>query len=76
MPRNLERRVEILFPVCDPGLASAIRDTILEAHMLDTAKARVLLPDGTYTRVRPKPGGSPSNAQQEMIERRGSWNDS
>lgn len=76
MPRNLERRVEILFPVCDPGLASDIRETILETHLQDTAKARVLLPDGTYARVRPKPGGNPLNAQQEMIERRGSWNDS
>ena len=76
MPRNLERRVEILFPVGDPGLASAIRDTILEVHMKDTAKARVLLPDGTYGRLRPTAGGTPLDAQQEMIGRRGSWNDS
>jgi polyphosphate kinase len=76
MPRNLERRVEILFPVGDPGLASAIRDTILEVHMKDTAKARVLMPDGTYGRMRPTAGGTPLDAQQEMIGRRGSWNDS
>ena len=76
MPRNLDRRVEILFPVCDPRLACAIRDSILKVHLEDTVKARVFMPDGTYGRVCPPPGGSPLDAQREMIERRGSWNDS
>lgn len=76
MPRNLERRVEILFPVCDTGLACSIRDTILKVHLQDTMKARILMPDGTYGRACPGTGVAPLGAQQEMIERRGSWNDS
>jgi polyphosphate kinase len=75
MPRNLERRVEILFPVSDPGLASAVRDSILNVHLEDTVKTRLLMQDGTYVRVRPQAGVPARNAQREMIEGRGSWND-
>lgn len=75
MPRNLDRRVEILFPVGDRVLATALRDRILHVHLEDTAKARMLLQDGTYCRVRPKTGAAALNAQHEMIEARGSWND-
>ena len=52
MPRNLDRRVEIAFPVLDPGLQSQIRE-ILDIQLADTAKARRLLPDGTSVRIRP-----------------------
>ena len=76
MPRNLDRRVEILFPVEDPGLAASIRDRILKLHLEDSAKARLLMADGTYCRVRPLPGESPREAQREMISIRGTWNDS
>ncbi len=76
MPRNLDRRVEILFPVEDPGLAASIRDRILRPHLQDSAKARLLLADGAYCRVRPLPGERPREAQLEMTAIRGTWNDS
>ena len=49
MPRNLNRRVEILFPIEDPRLVRRVRDRILEKHLEDEAGARIMQPDGTYT---------------------------
>ena len=50
MPRNLERRVEILFPVEEPTLKEELR-RILDWQLADTVKAQVLKPDGSYERV-------------------------
>ena len=76
MPRNLERRVEILFPVKDSKLESGILEAVLPPHLMDTAKCRRLLAGGSYERVRPGAGEPPLNAQERMIEIRGTWNDS
>ncbi|WP_440950185.1 polyphosphate kinase 1 [Methanosphaerula subterraneus] len=73
MPRNLDRRVEILFPIQDPRLLAAIVGEILKVHLRDTAKARKLLPDGTYCRVLPEDGDAPFDTQQWMIDHRGAW---
>ena len=51
MPRNLDRRVEIAFPVLDPALQAQVRE-ILEIQLADTVKARRILADGTSVRVR------------------------
>ena len=50
MPRNLERRVEILFPVTDPALEKKLQH-ILDCQLKDTLKAHLLKQDGTYERV-------------------------
>ena len=50
MPRNLDRRVEIAFPVLDPHLQTRIRE-ILEIQLADTVKARRILPDGSSVRI-------------------------
>ncbi len=50
MPRNLDRRVEVLTPVYSPPLRRYLRHEFLESYLRDTAKARELKPDGTYTR--------------------------
>jgi polyphosphate kinase len=50
MPRNLDRRVEIAFPVLDPCLQTQIRE-ILEIQLADTVKARRILPDGSSARI-------------------------
>lgn len=73
MPRNLAGRVEVLFPVEDTRLRTAIRDEILFRHLADTQKARLLNPDGTYTRIEPAPGEAALNTQDWMIERGGAW---
>jgi polyphosphate kinase len=51
MPRNLDRRVEIAFPVLDLRLQSQVRE-ILEIQLADTVKARRILPDGSSERIR------------------------
>lgn len=72
MPRNLDRRVEILYPVNDPRIREALHD-ILSIHLRDTAHARMLLPDGTYERVVPGEGEEAFDSQKWMLEHRGAW---
>ena len=50
MPRNLERRVEILFPVEKDSLKEKIVH-ILQCQLNDTVKAHILKPDGSYEKV-------------------------
>lgn len=50
MPRNLDRRVEILFPLLQEDVKQQARD-ILEIQMNDTLKAHILQPDDTYEKV-------------------------
>ena len=50
MPRNLERRVEIMFPVEDPKLKEKVLH-ILEVQLRDTVKAHLLQPEGSYEKV-------------------------
>ncbi len=50
MPRNLERRVEILFPVEAENLKAKLLE-ILEYNLRDNMKAHVMQPDGTYEKM-------------------------
>jgi len=50
MPRNLDRRVEVAFPVLDGALQAQIRE-ILDVQLADTVKARLILPDGRCRRI-------------------------
>ena len=50
MPRNLERRVEILFPVEAPALKEKLWH-ILEGQLRDNKKAHILKPDGSYEKA-------------------------
>ena len=47
MPRNLDKRVEITFPVEDPELKEKIKN-ILKIQLADTLKAHIMQPDGSY----------------------------
>ncbi len=67
MQRNLDGRVETLFPIDDPMLRIAIRDRLLTPALADTVNARELLPDGSYKRIRPKPGEAPFDSQNWFI---------
>jgi polyphosphate kinase len=66
MPRNLDRRVEIAFPVLDPDLQMRIRE-ILEIQLADTVKARRILADGSSERM-PTSGGRALRSQQRLYE--------
>ena len=50
MPRNLDRRVEIIFPLEDEAVRAKAWH-ILETELLDTEQASILQPDGTYEKV-------------------------
>ncbi|MGA2912420.1 MAG: polyphosphate kinase 1 [Methanoregula sp.] len=77
MPRNLDRRVEVLFPVEDPDMRRAIIYTILPVQLQDTVKIRTLKSDGRYERREPENEKEPLNAQVWLVEHRGIWhNDS
>lgn len=66
MPRNLDRRVELMFPVVSDAHKSRVIEA-LEAAMSDNQKARVLKPDGSYER--PGPGRSETLRVQEFLYR-------
>src|SRR5207253_7997589 len=66
MPRNLDRRVEIAFPVLDPRLQGHLRE-ILEIQLADTVKARRILADGTSERIRAVAGRA-LRSQQRLYE--------
>jgi polyphosphate kinase len=51
MPRNLDRRVEVLAPIRDRRISRYIAENYLPTYLKDNAKARLLQPDGTYTRA-------------------------
>jgi polyphosphate kinase len=55
MPRNLDRRVEVVCPINDPRLKNYLKQEVLGAYLRDNVNARVLLPDGFHERVRPGP---------------------
>jgi polyphosphate kinase len=57
MPRNLDRRVEVAFPVLDPALQGQL-SAILDVQLADTVKARLIGPDGTSRRITASPGAA------------------
>ncbi|MDR0316565.1 MAG: polyphosphate kinase 1 [Treponema sp.] len=68
MHRNLERRVELMFPVLDGKLRSEFRD-MLSAYFHDNCQARSLDSKGTWTRLCPAGGEQPFRVQKDMLSR-------
>lgn len=66
MPRNLDRRVEILFPVEDGELKERLLH-ILDVQLADNVKAQYLRPDGSYGK-RDRRGRAPVNSQEVFCE--------
>ena len=64
MPRNMERRVEIAFPVLDRRVRKKLRD-ILSRYLDDNVKARLLQSDGSYVRL--SPSAQPVRVQAEFL---------
>ncbi len=73
MPRNLDRRVEILFPVESPIQRDALLHYVLEIHLRDNVLSRELLSDGSYRRLHPTKNAPALNSQQWLIDHRGIW---
>ena len=69
MERNLDRRVEVLFPIEDQAMLAYLRDDVLGISWRDTAQARILLPDGSQYCQLPKPGEDLFDSQAEFLRR-------
>jgi polyphosphate kinase len=65
MPRNLNTRVEVAFPLLDASVRAEV-DSLLQTQLTDTTKARILHADGTNHRRR---GEVPVRSQSVMYER-------
>ncbi len=66
MPRNLDRRVEILFPVLDEKLQKSVKH-ILDVELADNVKSHILKPDGNYEKI-DKRGKAKVNSQTQFCE--------
>jgi polyphosphate kinase len=67
MPRNLERRVELMFPILQDDLKRKALE-ILKLYFQDNCRARTLASDGTWTLSRPAEGEKPFRAQERLYE--------
>jgi polyphosphate kinase len=69
MPRNINRRVEVLFPVRERSMIRYLRDEMLATYLNDNVRARRMLPDGTYERLKPRGKDTPIDSQIWLLER-------
>jgi polyphosphate kinase len=67
MPRNLDRRVEIIFPVQDEVIRTYLRDAVLAVELSNNTRARFLMPDGSYVCRDPLPGESEVDSQAWLL---------
>lgn len=70
MPRNIDRRVEVLFPVQDRQMIRHIFDNILMYYARDNVKARRMLPDGTFVKIKPQNNEAGLSIQSWFIANR------
>jgi polyphosphate kinase len=70
MPRNLNRRVELLFPIEDRKMIRHLHDNVLGTYLADNVKAREMKPDGSYVRRQPGPGEEPISAQNVLLKKK------
>lgn len=68
LPRNLDRRIELMFPILDERLKRSLAK-ILELYFQDTARAYLLRSDGTWEKTQPAPGAKPVGAQELLYKR-------
>jgi polyphosphate kinase len=67
MERNLDRRVEVLFPIADPEIRAHLRDVVFDLLVRDSERAWALQTDGTYVRTSPGHGVEPLDSQARLL---------
>jgi polyphosphate kinase len=68
MPRNINRRVELLFPLEGPDLIRRVRDEVLALYLSDTVQGRQMQSDGSYVRRQSETGKRSVNAQAKLVK--------
>jgi polyphosphate kinase len=69
MPRNLDRRVEALFPISDERLRERLRREVIDPFTLDDSRVYEMNQDGHYERRQPKDRAAPIDGQERAYER-------
>ncbi|MEN1681496.1 MAG: polyphosphate kinase 1 [Planctomycetota bacterium] len=67
MPRNFNRRVEVMFPIEDADLKRRVVEEVLPVYLADNQRARQLHADGSYAPVQPRAKERLIRSQQELI---------
>jgi polyphosphate kinase len=71
MPRNLNRRVEVLYPVESPKLIRRLRNEILQRYLDDQAGSWLMAANGSFTRAPQQSGMTPFSSQGWFMEHHG-----
>ena len=68
MPRNLDHRVEVVFPIEQDEHLRYLRDNVLETYLKDNMSARIMQSDGTYKRLHPSDKEKGLDVQSWLME--------